>query len=129
MLQNEFFERTGVELSNDEFMRVHSAYMDSELDKDTFCAQWVKQNAYRVKMCKVYEQLHENREKLSWVAREAFDKLWNHQNKTCPAFLVLTLKEMKTLENCGIRFFYQATYMKPKTVSTIVYELRTKFDF
>lgn len=129
MLQNEFFERTGVELSNDEFMQVHSAYMDSMLDKDAFCAQWVKQNAYKVRMHKVYVQLQENREKLSWVAREAFDKLWDHKDKTCPAFLVLTLKEMKTLENCGIRFFYQATFTKPKTVRTMIVELRNKFDF
>ena len=42
MLQTEFFERTGMELSAEEFAKVHNVYVGmDEMDKDAFCAFWM----------------------------------------------------------------------------------------
>lgn len=42
MLQTEFFERTGMELSAEEFAKVHNVYVGmDEIDKDAFCAFWM----------------------------------------------------------------------------------------
>lgn len=129
MLQNEFFERTGVVVSNAEFEQIHRQYLLSHVDKDTFCKQWAKGNAYRVHEAKVYQKLTEHRQKLSWVARDAYDKLFNYKNKEYPAIVVLNMNEMKALENCGIRLFYSSAERKPKRVSTITYELHEKFGW
>lgn len=129
MLQNEFFERTGVIVSTAEFEQIHEQYLLSDMDKDTFCAHWAKANAYRVHEAKVYQKLNEHRQKLSWVARDAYDKLFDYPDKNYPAIVVLTLKEMKAIEDCGVHLFYSSYERKPKRVSTITYELHEKFGW
>lgn len=52
MTQQEFFERTKVEVSNDEFFAIHEVYNYSDLDKDEFCKLWCKMNQTRVKAAK-----------------------------------------------------------------------------
>lgn len=44
MLQKEFFERTGINLTEQEFNQVHAMYLESgqNMDKDQFCADWEK---------------------------------------------------------------------------------------
>lgn len=44
MLQKEFFERTGINLTEQEFDQVHAIYMQAgdNVDKDQFCADWKK---------------------------------------------------------------------------------------
>ena len=44
MLQKEFFERTGINLTEQEFNQVHAIYMQAgdNVDKDQFCADWKK---------------------------------------------------------------------------------------
>ena len=44
MLQKEFFERTGINLTEHEFDQVHAIYMQAgdNVDKDQFCADWKK---------------------------------------------------------------------------------------
>lgn len=44
MLQKEFFERTGINLTEQEFNQVHAIYMQAgdSVDKDQFCADWKK---------------------------------------------------------------------------------------
>ena len=46
MLQKEFFERTGINLTEQEFDQVHAIYMQAgdNVDKDQFCADWKKHN-------------------------------------------------------------------------------------
>lgn len=130
MLQNEFFERTGVNVSPAEFEQIHKEYMHSDLWKDEFCAKWVKNNAYRVQLNKVYIQLVENRNKIVGVARKAFDKLNEYHTWDYPAIVVLTLSEMETLENCGIHIFKpNDAFRTPKSVRTVLNELRNKFGF
>lgn len=130
MLQSEFFERTNVNVSPAEFEQIHKEYMHSDLWKDDFCAQWVKNNAYSVRLNKVYVQLEENRNKIVGVARKAFDKLNEYPTMDYPAIVVLTLSEMKTLENCGIHLFKpNDAFRTPKSVRSVLSELRDKFGF
>lgn len=130
MLQNEFFERTGVNVSTAEFEQIHKEYMQSNLWKDEFCAQWVKNNAYRVTLNKVYVQLEENRNKIVGVADSAYRKLYAKSDWDFPAILVLTLSEMKTLENCGIHLFKSNdAFRTPKSVRFVLSELCDKFGF
>lgn len=44
MLQKEFFERTGINLTEQEFNQVHAMYLESgqNMEKDQFCADWKK---------------------------------------------------------------------------------------
>lgn len=42
MTQEEFKERTGLDVSASEFSTIHQMYMYTELDKDSFCGEYVK---------------------------------------------------------------------------------------
>lgn len=42
MTQEEFNERTGLDVSASEFSTIHQMYMYTEFDKDSFCAEYVK---------------------------------------------------------------------------------------
>lgn len=50
MTQQEFYDRTVVRLSDDEFWKMHEDYAQSQLDKDEYCKQWVS-NKY-LEACK-----------------------------------------------------------------------------
>lgn len=53
MLQSEFYERTGVVLSGDDFWAVNAAYNRSPLTKDEFCDKWMQDNPALVKAGKL----------------------------------------------------------------------------
>lgn len=42
MLQSEFYERTGVTLSSEEYAKVERIYDNVKMDKDHFCEEWLK---------------------------------------------------------------------------------------
>ena len=42
MQKKEFEERTGLKLTEDGYKEVEECYMNTELDKDTFCELWIK---------------------------------------------------------------------------------------
>lgn len=65
MLQSEFTERTKVQVSAEEFEAIHEVYMNSDLDKDSFCALWCKINRSRVDAAKATIQHQKRLEKLS----------------------------------------------------------------
>lgn len=41
MTQKEFEDRTGYIPTGDEFIKIHEMYMNTDLDKDTFCKAWM----------------------------------------------------------------------------------------
>lgn len=61
MLIQEFVDRTGYIPTEKEWEHVNEAYMDCEVDKDTFCRCWCKCNPSKVgtffKACKEQERL------------------------------------------------------------------------
>ncbi len=52
MLQLEFKDRTGVDVSLEEYQAIDKVYMESDLDKDEFCKMWCKMNISRIKASK-----------------------------------------------------------------------------
>ena len=40
MMRSEFIERTGFDPTADEYAEIEAQYMESDLDKDKFCAKW-----------------------------------------------------------------------------------------
>lgn len=52
MLQSEFKERTGVDVSFEEYQAIEKVYMESDLNKDDFCKMWCKMNVSRIKTAK-----------------------------------------------------------------------------
>ena len=40
MMRSEFIERTGFDPTADEYHEIESQYMESDLDKDKWCAKW-----------------------------------------------------------------------------------------
>ena len=68
MLQSEFFERTGVQVSVEEYATIEECYYNFPGDKDEFCAAWCKMNAKRVKAAKdarkAAERLKKQKERL-----------------------------------------------------------------
>lgn len=42
MLQSEFYERTGVTLSGEEYAKLERIYDNVKMDKDRFCEEWLK---------------------------------------------------------------------------------------
>ena len=42
-MKSEFIERTGFEPTADEYEQIEQEYMGTDIDKDTFCKQWLKQ--------------------------------------------------------------------------------------
>ena len=42
MLQSEFFERTKVSLTNEDYAEVEHIYTSVQMDKDEFCKLWLK---------------------------------------------------------------------------------------
>ena len=42
MTQKEFEERTGLKLTSDNYTKVETCYMNTDLDKDVFCKLWME---------------------------------------------------------------------------------------
>ena len=109
MTQQEFTNRTQVEVSYNEFNAINEVYMNSDLDKDEFCKMWVKMNHRRVAICKAEKKATERKQKVR-------DILWNVWNKY--AFKdyqwkvmwlnhsILNKKEEKAVEEAGIDLRY-----------------------
>lgn len=48
MLQSEFYERTGINLTGDDYARVEQMYLATQMDKDVFCKEWLKHRDDRI---------------------------------------------------------------------------------
>ncbi len=74
MLQSEFTERTGMNVSSDEFEVINEMYNYCDVDKDEFCKLWVKMNINRVNAYKEQKAKEAKRQK-------AINDLWNVYGK------------------------------------------------
>ena len=75
-MQQEFEARVKMTVSSKEFMSINEVYMNSDLDKDEFCKEWVKMNRKRVDNALAEEK---ERQRLSAIK----DKAWGH-HRTLP---------------------------------------------
>ncbi len=105
MLQSEFKERTGVEVTSKEFDAIHIVYMESDLDKDEFCKTWCKMNASRVSKAKELAKSKEEERKLKDSLIEIRNKLSSEviNGGNLPLTIAyLSDKELTLLEKVGI---------------------------
>ena len=103
MTQQEFFNRTGVEVSNDEFWAINEMYNNCEVDKDEFCKFWCKMNPARVNNAKIERKWKEREESYKNVLQKWYEK-WNRNNQkfneyyfTKMAYTKLSHNEVKAM--------------------------------
>lgn len=108
MLQKEFFERTGINLTEQEFNQVHAIYMQSgdNVDKDQFCADWKKHHDSNL-LHIFYNQADRLKDKLDQKRNEIYELAIYilEQAEVCSA---PTLRE-KAIQMLGIE-----TYLRIK---------------
>ena len=108
MTQQEFTERTEVEVSSTEFEKINEFYMNVECDKDEFCKMWCKMNPSRVKNAKVERMMKARDESYRAALRKWFDK-WNGTQKfydnyhTLIAYTRMTVYEVQAMSYADIR--------------------------
>ena len=108
MLQNEFTERTGVQVSANEFAAIHETYLQNDLTKDEFCALWRRMNAHRVKAAKESAKAQSEREKLQSACFNILCKYEARYENNFAArfdvycFEVMTEREQITLQRIGL---------------------------
>ena len=108
MTQQEFFERTGVKVSNDEFWAINEMYNYSEVDKDEFCKLWRKMNPARVKNAKVERMIQQKEAAYKNALRIWFEK-WAGTQKyydnyhTNIAYTKLSVFEVQAMSFAGIK--------------------------
>ena len=109
MTQQEFYQRTGVEVSNKEFLSIHEVYCYSDLDKDEFCKMWCKMNYSRViKANKDNKEAQRKAEAndilFKWFTKWQNNKKFQENYYINIAYIKLTTKEVKAISYVGIRF-------------------------
>lgn len=129
MMKQEFEERVGMKVSNEEFDAINLVYMNSDIEKDEFCKMWAKMNAKRISAYrKAEKEKQEKHEHISLLAstmellRElAYSKGWEASPKQ-----VLSSKVIKALDKADI-YITEYNYVKGctdlKPISTLVYEI------
>ena len=131
MTQQEFKNRTQVEVSYTEFDAIHEVYMNSDLDKDEFCKMWMKMNKTRVERAKAQAKAEAEeaakREKLYDIINRYYtNEEYNMKNSE-----VLTEKEVNFLWSVGIECdemfkpYWSTMPMRvEKSMRTIIYEIK-----
>ena len=131
MTQQEFKNRTQVEVSYTEFDAIHEVYINSDLDKDEFCKMWMKMNKTRVERAKAQAKAEAEeaakREKLYDIINRYYtNEEYNMKNSE-----VLTEKEVNFLWSVGIEcdeMFNPNWSTMPmrveKSMRTIIYEIK-----
>lgn len=80
MMYNEFVERTGVQISMEEYWDVNEMYNDCTMSKDEFCEWWCKNNSERVAEAEAKRKAIEERKKMQAKALDIMirldKKLW-----------------------------------------------------
>lgn len=101
MTIQEFQSRTQVSVDVSEFESITTVYMESDVDKDTFCKMWCKMNATRVMAAKEQAKKQQTIDKvLSMVMANPEWTDVKHYNDIAVA--VLSSKDKAMIESIGI---------------------------
>lgn len=109
MTQQEFTNRTQVEVSYNEFNAINEVYMNSDLDKDEFCKMWVKMNHRRVAIYKAEKKATERRQKVREILWNVWNKYAFNDYQWKVMWLnhsILNKKEEKAVKEAGIDLRY-----------------------
>lgn len=102
MTIQEFQSRTQVSVDVSEFESITTVYMQSDVDKDTFCKMWCKMNATRVMAAKEQAKKQQTIDKVfSMVMTNPEWTDVEHYNDIAVA--VLSSKDKALIESIGIR--------------------------
>lgn len=101
MTIQEFQSRTQVSVDVSEFESITTVYMQSDVDKDTFCKMWCKMNATRVMAAKEQAKKQQTIDKVfSMVMTNPEWTDVEHYNDI--AVVVLSSKDKALIESIGI---------------------------
>ena len=101
MTIQEFQSRTQVSVDVSEFESITTVYMQSDVDKDTFCKMWCKMNATRVMAAKEQAKKQQTIDKVfSMVMTNPEWTDVEHYNNIAVA--VLSSKDKALIESIGI---------------------------
>ena len=101
MTIQEFQSRTHVSVDDSEFESITTVYMQSDVDKDTFCKMWCKMNATRVMAAKEQAKKQQTIDKVfSMVMTNPEWTDVEHYNDIAVA--VLSSKDKALIESIGI---------------------------
>ena len=122
MTQQEFTQRTKVEVSFNEFNAIHEVYVNSDLDKDEFCKMWVKMNKTRVQNAKVERMIKAKDE----AYRDALHKFYTKNNDvnefmTPICYVKISTYEVQAMSYAGIKVANEDG--RAKFLSDIRYEI------
>lgn len=122
MTQQEFTQRTNVEVSYKEFEAINEVYMNSDLDKDEFCKMWVKMNKTRVQNAKVERMIKAKDE----AYRDALHKFYTKNNDvnefmTPICYVKISTYEVQAMSYAGIKVANEDGHAK--YLSDIRYEI------
>lgn len=106
MTQQEFFNRTNVKVSEDEFWAINAMYNYCEVDKDEFCKMWCKMNPDRVKAAKKQSKKAKEDAANLDILRKYWRKwIGNVEHYfDLVAYAGITTKEVEAMAYYGIRF-------------------------
>lgn len=126
MTQTEFETRTKVAVSSKEFEAINEVYMNSDLDKDNFCAIWCKMNASRVSAAKseaLKKALEEARREFAY---NLLNQPYTWETSILFACDYFTEKVAKQIDSLGISFIGTRDngFDYAKTVGDVLYEVR-----
>ena len=133
MRQSEFETRVHMNVTAEEYSHIEEVYMNSDLDKDEFCALWVKMNQTRVNNAKAERKAAEEEQAKQEKLRNIVEKHMNDNwEKGCKmAEDVLSSTQKKVIEGAGISLYDERidgwtglTIKDRKTVSTVIYEIK-----
>lgn len=104
MTQQEFTQRTNVQVSNTEFDAIHEVYMNSDLNKDEFCKMWVKMNKTRVQNAKMERMIKQKEE----AYRDTLHKFYTKTNdsnefQTPICYVKISAYEVQAMSHAGIK--------------------------
>ena len=122
MTQQEFTNRTNVEVSYNEFNAIHEVYMNSDLDKDEFCKMWLKMNKTRVQNAKVERMIKAKDE----AYRDALHKFYTKNDDvnefmTPICYVKISTYEVQAMSYAGIKVANEDG--RAKYLSDIRYEI------
>jgi len=133
MTQQEFTQRTKVEVSYNEFNAIHEVYVNSDLDKDEFCKAWMNINAKRVAQAKADAKAKAEEEakfEMLWDIIMEYGSIGTCSNEmhTELAVAILSEKQQENLESLGFDmkedWCIGNSNIRPyKRMSTILYEI------
>jgi hypothetical protein len=102
MTIQEFQSRTQVSVDVSEFLSITTVYMQSDVDKDTFCKMWRKMNATRVMAAKEQAKKQQTIDKVFSMVMMANPEWTDVEHYNDIAVAVLSGKDKALIESIGI---------------------------